>query len=84
MRRINSVNPTDGHFPRARDLTGLGQIHASLRAMSAQDGCKCQGLNVTVYDPDVVTQFNIGRQLFYQTDLGQNKALCLVGRVNMA
>ena len=32
----------------------------------------------------MVTQFNIGRQLFYQTDLGQNKALCLVGRVNMA
>jgi len=65
-------------------LTGLGQIHASLRAMNAQDGCKCQGLRVVVYDPDVVTPFNVGRQLFYESDIGLNKAECLVGRVNMA
>ena len=65
-------------------LTGLGQIHASLRAMNAQDGCRCQGLRVIVYDPDVVTSFNVGRQLFYESDVGLNKAECLVGRVNMA
>ena len=65
-------------------LTGLGQIHASLRAMNAQDGCRCQGLRVVIYDPDVVTQFNVGRQLFYDTDIGMNKAECLVGRVNNA
>lgn len=55
-----------------------------MRSLSAQDGCHCPGLRVTVYDPDAVTPFNVGRQLFYQTDLGRNKALCLVGRVNMA
>lgn len=64
-------------------LTGLGQIHASLRAMNVQDGCRCQGLRVTVYDPDTVSPFNVGRQLFYTPDIGQNKAECLVGRVNM-
>lgn len=65
-------------------LTGLGQIHASLRAMNAQDNCRCQGLRVIVYDPDIVTPFNVGRQLFYESDIGLNKAECLVGRVNMA
>ncbi|MGI4790091.1 MAG: ThiF family adenylyltransferase, partial [Janthinobacterium lividum] len=49
-----------------------------------ENGCRCRGLKVTVYDPDVVTEFNIGRQLFYPADLGMNKALCLVSRVNMA
>ena len=65
-------------------LTGLGQIHASLRAMNQQDGCRCRGLRVTVYDPDAVSPFNVGRQLFYESDIGLNKAECLVGRVNMA
>ena len=65
-------------------LTGLGQMHASLRAMHAQDGCQCRGLSVLVYDPDVVTEFNVGRQLFYSADVGLSKAVCLTSRVNMA
>jgi PRTRC genetic system ThiF family protein len=65
-------------------LTGLGQIHASLCAMYAQDDSQCRDLSVTVFDPDVVTPFNVGRQLFYETDIGLNKAECLVGRVNLA
>ena len=66
------------------DTFPVRAIHASLRAMNAQDGCRCQGLRVVVYDPDVVTPFNVGRQLFYESDIGLNKAECLVGRVNMA
>jgi len=65
-------------------LTGLGQMHASLQAMNEQHGFQCKGLQVTVYDPDTVSQFNIGRQLFYANDVGLNKASCLVNRVNMA
>ena len=34
------------------------------------------------YDPDIVTEANIGRQLFGPSDLGQNKAQCLVTRIN--
>ena len=65
-------------------LTGLGQMHASVQALHQQERINCQGLSVTVYDPDTVSPFNIGRQLFYATDLGLNKAEVLVGRVNMA
>lgn len=69
VKRINSENPTDGHFARP---------------MNAQSSCRCRGLQVTVYDPDTVSPFNVGRQLFYDSDVGLNKAECLVGRVNMA
>ena len=40
------------------------------------------GLHVTVFDPDTVSQANIGRQLFSETELGQNKAVSLVTRIN--
>jgi PRTRC genetic system ThiF family protein len=40
------------------------------------------GLFVTLYDPDEVTEANIGRQLFSDSDFGLNKAVCLVSRVN--
>ena len=33
------------------------------------------GLHVTVFDPDTVSQANIGRQLFSETELGLNKAV---------
>lgn len=66
------------------DISPACAIHASLRAMNAQDGCLCHGLSVVVYDPDAVSSFNVGRQLFYESDIGLNKAECLVGRVNMA
>ena len=40
------------------------------------------GLFVTAYDPDTVTEANIGRQLFSPSDIGLNKAQCLVTRMN--
>jgi len=40
------------------------------------------GLYVTVYDDDIVTEANIGRQLFRSVDVGQNKANVLVSRIN--
>lgn len=40
------------------------------------------GLDVTVFDDDVVTNSNIGRQQFYLFDLGKNKAQTLVDRFN--
>ncbi|MCB1810538.1 MAG: PRTRC system ThiF family protein [Candidatus Competibacteraceae bacterium] len=42
------------------------------------------GLHVTVYDPDTVSVHNIGRQAFWPADIGQNKALTLVQRANLA
>ena len=57
-------------------LTCLGRIDASLLALGHP------GLFVTVYDPDVVTPSNMGRQLFTLQDVGLNKASCLVTRNN--
>ncbi len=39
---------------------------------------------VTICDPDVVEQPNVGRQLFSQDDVGVNKATAMAQRINMA
>ncbi len=41
------------------------------------------GLDVTVYDPDTVSESNVGRQAFYPSDVGLHKATILVHRCNM-
>ena len=40
------------------------------------------GYKLTVFDPDTVSESNIGRQNFYACDVGRNKAQTLVGRYN--
>lgn len=60
-------------------LSGLARLHLSLRSLGHPGG-----LDVTMFDPDTVSESNIGRQLFYQTDVGLNKATVLVHRVNVA
>lgn len=40
------------------------------------------GLYVTVYDDDIVTEANIGRQLFSPSDIGLFKSMILIDRVN--
>jgi len=57
-------------------LTCLGRMDAALRALGRP------GLFVTVFDPDVVTPANQGRQLFTEQDTGLNKASCSVTRIN--
>lgn len=57
-------------------LTSLARIDYALYKLGHP------GLNVTVYDNDIVTESNIGRQLFSPTDLGRNKAEVLVSRLN--
>ena len=57
-------------------LTCLARLDTALRGLGHP------GLFVTVYDPDTVTEDNIGRQLFSPSDTGLNKAQCLVTRVN--
>ncbi len=58
-------------------LTGLARLDSAMRAMEHPGG-----LSVTVYDPDVVTRSNVGRQLFSPADIGQAKATVLVHRIN--
>lgn len=57
---------------------GLCQLHQALRGLGHP------GLAVTAFDPDSVAEANLGRQLFTETDLGQNKALTLIHRLNIA
>ncbi len=57
-------------------LTSLARINHALIALGHP------GLHIAAYDPDEVTQANIGRQQFSMVDLGLNKATVLVTRVN--
>ncbi len=57
-------------------LTGLARMHLALQAVGHP------GLQVTAYDPDIVTEANIGRQLFSPSDLGRFKSTVLIHRIN--
>jgi PRTRC genetic system ThiF family protein len=57
-------------------LTALSRISHTLAALGHP------GLHVTTYDPDTVTEANLGRQLFSASDAGLNKAVVLTTRIN--
>lgn len=57
-------------------LSCLGRLDATLAALDHP------GLHVTMYDPDIVDEPNIGRQKFSPADVGLNKAECLITRAN--
>lgn len=59
-------------------LTGLVDLHLSMLALGHPGG-----LDVTVYDDDMVSEANIGRQKFAPSDVGLPKAMVLVNRANM-
>ena len=56
--------------------TNLARMDMALRALGHP------GLHVTVFDPDTVSEANIGRQLFSESEIGLNKAVALVTRIN--
>lgn len=57
---------------------GLCQLQKALQGLGHA------GIEVTAFDPDAVSESNLGRQLFTESDLGQNKALALIHRLNIA
>lgn len=57
-------------------VTSLARIDCSLRSLGHK------GLHVTVFDDDIVTEANLGRQLFTPMEIGCNKADVLVTRTN--
>jgi PRTRC genetic system ThiF family protein len=59
-------------------LSGLARIHNAIRSCG-----HAHGLFVRAYDPDIVTNANVGRQLFHGGDVGLGKAECLVRRLNL-
>lgn len=57
-------------------ITNLARMDMALQALGHP------GMHVTVFDPDIITEANIGRQLFSEAELGQNKAMAIVTRIN--
>jgi PRTRC genetic system ThiF family protein len=57
-------------------LTGLARLNHAITALGHP------GLQVRAYDPDTVSEANMGRQLFGSFDVGASKAHVLVNRVN--
>lgn len=64
--------------------TGSQMLSNLVRLQETLVALNHPGLQVYVWDADVITGANIGRQLFSPADVGQNKAICLVTRVNRA
>lgn len=58
-------------------LSGLVRLHLAMLSLGHP-----AGLEVTAYDPDTVSVSNVGRQLFYQADVGLHKCIVLVNRIN--
>ncbi|TRZ65146.1 MAG: PRTRC system ThiF family protein [Rhodocyclaceae bacterium] len=59
-------------------LTGLAQLHTAMLSLGHPGG-----LSVTVWDDDLVSVANVGRQMFFPSDVGMPKATVLVHRLNM-
>lgn len=71
-----TVNLIGGGGTGSQVLTCLARLDVTLRALGHP------GLFVKLYDPDTVSGTNIGRQLFTESEIGLNKAQCLISRVN--
>lgn len=58
-------------------LPGLARLHQTMLALGHPGGLK-----VSAVDGDVVSEANVGRQLFYRSDIGLPKSVVLMHRVN--
>ena len=55
----------------------LMQLHFAMKELGHP-----HGLHVTLYDDDIVSKANIGRQCFFPQDVGQYKSTLIVNRLN--
>ena len=58
-------------------LAGLVRLHMAIKELGHP-----YGMAVRCWDPDTVSAANIGRQLFSEQEIGQNKAVTLISRYN--
>ena len=94
---INQKNKTKVHFvdsalinptnPVTVNLIGAGgtgsQILTALARMNhALTELNHAGLSVRLWDDDVISEANLGRQLFAESELGLYKSVALINRVN--
>lgn len=59
-------------------LSRLARLDFALKQMNHP------GLYVNAYDPDIVELFNVGRQNFLPSDVGENKAFCMIEKCNFS
>ncbi|MBB3121713.1 PRTRC system ThiF family protein [Pseudoduganella violacea] len=55
----------------------LARLDIAMRALGHPDG-----LHLTAFDPDTVSEANVGRQLYGPADIGQHKAVLTITRLN--
>lgn len=60
-------------------MSRLMQLHFALKELGHPGG-----LQVTLYDDDIVSKANIGRQCFFPQDVGQYKSTLIINRLNQA
>lgn len=80
----NLLNPTN---PISVNIIGAGGtgscfLTAIARMNFALNELGHSGMVVKLFDCDTVTEANLGRQLFTENELGMNKAVALINRVN--
>ena len=63
----------------SRIIENLINLHRAMIALGHPGG-----IQVTLIDDDVVSAANVGRQAFYQCDIGAYKSLTLINRANMS
>ena len=78
------INPTN---PITVNLIGAGgtgsQVLTALARMNhALTKLNHAGLSVRLWDDDVITEANLGRQLFAECELGLSKSVALINRAN--
>lgn len=59
-------------------LVGLARLNQAMLALGHP-----YGLNVLAVDDDLVSPFNVGRQLFFPADIGFAKVSVLINRINL-
>lgn len=78
---INPTNPISVNLIGAGG-TGSQMITALARMSHALTELNHAGLSVRLWDDDVVTESNLGRQLFAESELGLHKSVALINRIN--
>jgi len=78
---LNPTNPISVNLIGAGG-TGSSFLTALARMNYALNGLGHCGISVRLFDHDTVEQSNLGRQLFSEHELGMNKAVALINRVN--
>jgi PRTRC genetic system ThiF family protein len=79
LTRVVEIDVIGAGGTGSQIVNGLARLHLALRSLGHP-----AGLKVTLWDDDVVSQSNVGRQAFFPVDVGHYKAPTLINRLNVA